>query len=100
MVELSDVELCLTFSIWPFKRQFSAADRTLFNLNAYCGTMFSLSGDKGVHLIRKLYPIHSLKVKTFHSQVFPIEIRVPQLVSAVNYNTPIFKRFNVIFAYI
>jgi hypothetical protein len=62
MVELADGELCLTFSTWPFKCQFSATARETFNLNVYCEIMYFLLGDKGVHLMGKYYPICSSKI--------------------------------------
>jgi len=42
----------LTFNLylgWPFKFQFYAAARTLFNLNSHCGTVPSLLDKKDVH---------------------------------------------------
>jgi hypothetical protein len=53
----------LTFSIWPFKRQFSAVATLLFNLNSHCGTVFSLSDEKDVHLMGQHCAVCLLKVK-------------------------------------
>lgn len=64
MVEFADVALCLIFSTWPFKCQFSATARGTFNLNVYCEIMFFLLGDKGVPLMGKYYPICSLKINS------------------------------------
>jgi hypothetical protein len=43
----------LTISIWPFKCQFAAAVGALFKLNAHCGTAFSHSEEKAVHLMEQ-----------------------------------------------
>ena len=53
----------LTFSIWPFKCQFSAAAGALINLNAHCGAVFCCSDEKNVHLMGQYCPIHVPKVK-------------------------------------
>jgi len=52
----------LTFSVWPFKCQVSAAARALFSFNAQCRTVFSMSEKTDEHLMEKLCPIHLLKV--------------------------------------
>jgi hypothetical protein len=36
----------LIFSVQPFKRQFSAAAGTVFNVNFHCGTLFLLLDKK------------------------------------------------------
>jgi hypothetical protein len=54
--------ICLAFRIWPFKCQVSAVIRTLFNVNTHCGTAFSLSGKKDVHLLGLCCPVHPLRV--------------------------------------
>jgi hypothetical protein len=53
----------LTFSIWSFKSQVSAVARALFNLNAHCGTVLFLFGERDVHLMEHCCPIQPLKVK-------------------------------------
>lgn len=52
----------LTLSIWPVKCKVSIAARTLFNLNAYGGTLFSLLDEKDVQLMALLCLVHLLKV--------------------------------------
>ena len=44
------MEETLTFSVWPFKWQFSAAARAQHNINACHNTVFSVSYKKRVHL--------------------------------------------------
>jgi hypothetical protein len=38
-------------------------ERVLFNLNAHCSTVFSLSDEKDVHLVGQRCPVHPLEVK-------------------------------------
>jgi hypothetical protein len=38
-------------NIWPVKFEVSTAAITLFNLNAFCGAVFSLLGEKDVQLM-------------------------------------------------
>jgi hypothetical protein len=51
-------EETLTFSLWPFKCQFSDAARSLFDINACCRTVLFLSCMKGVQLMGKCPFIH------------------------------------------
>jgi hypothetical protein len=59
----------LTFSIQPFKLQVPVVSRTLFSLNANCGTMFILLDKKDVYLMG--HPFHPLKGKHVLCHYFP-----------------------------
>jgi hypothetical protein len=41
----------------------------LFNFNAHCRTMFSLSDEECVHVIGQHCPVHPLKVKDMHCTI-------------------------------
>jgi hypothetical protein len=51
------------FRVRLFKCHVSVAAGALFNLNAHCKAMFSLSDEKNVHLMGQCCPIYKLKVK-------------------------------------
>jgi len=60
----------LTFSIWHFKYLVSAAAAgALFNLNAHCGTLFSLSYEKDVLLMGQHCPVCPFIVKVSNSKL-------------------------------
>jgi hypothetical protein len=52
----------LTVSIQLFKFQVSATSEAVFNLNARCATVFSLSDETDVHLMGQHFLVHPLKV--------------------------------------
>lgn len=49
-------------SVQPFKSHICATAGALFDLNAYCGTMFSVLGERDTHLIGQCCPICPLHV--------------------------------------
>jgi hypothetical protein len=59
--------------------------------------MFFLLGDTGIHLMRRYYPICSLKI---NPSTVSLSYTGAQFVSAVDYKNYFFKCFNIIFAYI
>jgi len=52
----------LTFSVQPFKAHISVAAGALFNYNAHCGTVLSLSDKKDVYLMGQCCSSHPLNV--------------------------------------
>jgi len=52
--------------IWPFKSQVSAAAAALFNENAQCSTVFCLSDEKDLKLMRWHYSFRTSILKIYH----------------------------------
>jgi len=65
-----NLEISLTFIIWPFESHIAAAAGAVFNLNAHCKTEFSLSGEKHVHVMGQQSPIFLVKGKISKSELF------------------------------